>query len=266
MTQEDAAGSDIVGVIPAAGKGSRLGRLPCSKEILPLAAGHDPDGEPRVFVLSDCLLAEFKRANIADIAIATAPQKRDIPAYFSDGERFGARITYSYLTSPNTPASILAAIEDYASHNVALGFPDILYGNDNAFSTMLRELERSAADVVLGLYPTEHPELVDMVRCDAVGVVTGLRIKQGKTDPNYTHCWLSAVWRPTFSEFLQNSLADMSLAAEAGGRELYVGDFFIDAIKTGLEVRAVTVANKACLDAGTPATYAQALKRGYPPS
>ena len=41
-----------------------------------------------------------------------------------------------------------------------------------------------------------------------------------------------------------------------------MGDLFIQALAEGLSVRGVVVADTPCLDAGTPVTYAEALKRG----
>lgn len=262
MAADDAVGVAVVGVLPAAGKGSRLGHLPCSKEILPLAAAQDRHGAPRVYVLSDCLLAEFQRAGIGHIAVATAPHKQDIAAYFNNSARHSAAFSYVYLASPNTPASVLAALEDYPGSCAALGFPDILYGRDDAYSKLLHELDQSGADLVLGLYPTEHPHLVDMVRCDVDGRVSGLRIKPDQPPAEYTHCWLSAVWQPSFTAFMQDSMAAETEAAAADGRELYVGDLITAALGAGLDVRAVVVTDTPCLDAGTPATYAEALQHG----
>ena len=105
MTANHASSDHVVGILPAAGKGSRLGRLPCSKEILPLSASVDAAGRPRLWVLSDCLLAEFQRAAVQQVTVVTAPHKQDIPAYFGAGERYQANFSYLYLDSPNTPYS-----------------------------------------------------------------------------------------------------------------------------------------------------------------
>ena len=48
---------DIVGLVPAAGTASRLGRLPCSKEILPVEfQPGGADASPRSRVAADWLL------------------------------------------------------------------------------------------------------------------------------------------------------------------------------------------------------------------
>ena len=49
---------------------------------------------------------------------------------------------------------------------VALGFPDILFSPDNAFTQLINQLRSRNADVVLGLFPADKPEKTDMVEID----------------------------------------------------------------------------------------------------
>jgi glucose-1-phosphate thymidylyltransferase len=249
----------LVGIIPAAGKATRLGTLPCSKEILPVGVGDTTRGQRRIIVLSDFLIAEYRRAGIRRVIIATHPSKADIGAYFGNGEGVGVDIEYVRVESPDTPTTVATALQAAQGEHCAVGFPDVVYGNDDGYSKMLDVFTTSEADVVLGLYPTDHPELVDMVRLDRVGRVEEILIKAPSLPDGFDHCWLTAIWRPSFSDYLSTNLPSLSERAAANGRELYLGDVVTSAIEDGLGVHGVTVSTSPCLDAGTLDTYATAL-------
>ena len=59
--------------------------------------------------------------------------------------------------------------------------------------------------MVLGTFPTDHPELVDMVASDPHGWVTEIAIKPAETA--LKRCWGIAVWRPSFTDFMHRWLA-----------------------------------------------------------
>ena len=53
--------TDIVGLIPAAGRGKRIAPLPCSKELYPIGFRPDEHGDLRPEVASAHLLDKFRR-------------------------------------------------------------------------------------------------------------------------------------------------------------------------------------------------------------
>ena len=110
----------------------------------------------------------------------------------------------------------------------------------------------SDSDIVLGLFPTEYPEKSDMVDYDASGTVRNLQIKPEKTSLHLT--WTTAVWRPTFTEFMHNYLAaeEQYFRADPYRSEPYVGTVINAAIKQGLIVSSSSIENATMLDIGTP--------------
>ena len=253
------AAANVTGIIPAAGRAARMGTLPCSKEILPLGVSTSPHGEARLHVLCECLLDEYKRAGIRRIVIATRTSKDDIARYLGNGDRFGVDISYVYVDSPNTPSSVAAALAQVGLGSAAVGFPDIVYGADNAYRKLCHLLELQNADVVLGLYPTRYPTMVDMVRVSDDGRVRDILIKPKTLPQDVQYSWLTAVWNATFSAFLNHNVEQLTQTKAAQGQELYLGDVVVCALEQGLRVYATNVSSAVCLDAGTPQTYQEAL-------
>jgi glucose-1-phosphate thymidylyltransferase len=257
---------EVIGLIPAAGRAVRLGTTPCSKEILPVGVRTTSTGKRRIAVLGEYLLDEFLRAGIRQVCVVVDPAKTDIAEYFGNGERYGLGLTYVHVESPSTAFSVDAAYRLTVGRACALGFPDILYPPCDPYSKMLAVLDRARADVVLGLFPTEHPQMMDMVRCDRSGRVDDILVKPESAPPEYTHAWINAIWRPTFTEFLHANLRNLAMAdgRDATGRfarEVYLGDVLVAAVAEGMIVEGVAVSHDVPLDAGTPETYALALAR-----
>jgi len=262
MSESDQAGPDkiidtnqqdnYIGLIPAAGHASRMGKLPCSKEILPPGSNSGGTG---VTVLTDLLLAQFQACGVSAAAMAIAPHKTDIINYYGDCSPQGISMHYTTLQSASAVHSIDACLATTRHRTVLFGLPDILLPVNNAFTPLLTTLQQQQADVVLGLFTTQQPHSADMVHCSPSGQVLDILIKQDQYPSAFTHTWACAVWQPQFSEFLHTFVERQQPAA----RELYVGDVFLAAMQAGLRIHAQVLAEHACLDAGTPQSYQQAL-------
>ena len=83
-----ASANPVTGLIPAAGRGSRLPNLSCSKELLPLPGENDAGTQLAIEYSARFLLA----CGIEQQHVVIAPTKRDIPEFLGDGSRLGARI------------------------------------------------------------------------------------------------------------------------------------------------------------------------------
>ena len=99
-----ASQKEIVGLIPAAGQGTRIGPLPCSKEIYPI--GFDPSLEGRPKAVSHYLLEKMKSADIQKAYVVLRAGKWDIPNYFMAGEMPRSEVVaYAALTSSKITVS-----------------------------------------------------------------------------------------------------------------------------------------------------------------
>ena len=232
-----------VALIPAAGFGTRLGLLPCSKELVPVG------GRP----VGAYLMDHFAAAGLQRAHWLIRREKQDIVRAFG-ATHDGLPLAYHALdATPGTPYSLNAAYPFVRGEVCALGFPDILLPQDDAFAHLLEYRDRAQCDVVLGLYPTAQPQLVDVVRAGADDGVEEILIKpQASVQDPLT--WSVAVWGPSFTEFLHERLG----SDEAVGREMYVGDVFLAAMAAGLSVRAIQVSDAPSVDVGTAAGLAHA--------
>ena len=249
----------IIGLIPAAGRATRLGPLPCSKEIYPIGFRPGPDDqELRPKAAGHYLLEKMQRAGIERAYIVLRTGKWDIPACFQDGAAVGMRLGYLVMDkSDGVPYTLDHAYPFVQDALVALGFPDILFSADDAFVHLLEHQEQTGADIVLGLFPGDQPHKTDMVEVDERGAVRRILIKPGKTDLRYT--WGIAVWSPAFTHFMHEFLASRPAVSDAP--ELHAGDIIHAAIQTGLQVQGVHVSTEPYLDIGTPEDLALALAR-----
>jgi glucose-1-phosphate thymidylyltransferase len=239
---------DFVGVIPAAGKATRLPGLRGSKEIVPVRAleTEEPDNheaKPACLHLMDAM----QLAGIDRQIMVLGTGKWDIPTELARLETGGPRCAYVVLAdSPGVPWTIDAAYLLTRESNVAMGFPDILTTRRDLFVPLCDELGTRSLDVVLALFPTDQGH-----RGDVVSLTRERRVSQVRPKPpgvSRALVWIAAVWRPSFSEYLHEYLRTARVSHE---RELYIGDILNSALGT-LRVGAVDFPLERFLDIGTP--------------
>ena len=185
--------SQIVGVVPAAGRATRLQPIPGSKELLPVA------GRPVI----EHVLDRLERGGASEIRIVTRPEKSDVVEY---AKRRGLACVLA--TPPTVAASLALGLEEFdAADIVLLGFPDTLWEPRDGFAR-LRETVEAGAEVALGIFSSEEPERSDVV----VSASTGSRVESihvKDPDPPGRRIWGCLAARV-------GALAGVASAAEVG--------------------------------------------------
>ncbi|MGH8179266.1 MAG: nucleotidyltransferase family protein [Steroidobacter sp.] len=160
------------GVIPAAGRGSRIQPLAFSKELLPVGARVLNDVR-RPCAVSEYLVERLIRGGADKICFVIGSGKSDILEYF--GGRFGAA-DLVYVVQPQ-PAGLCDAI--FRAHSligedecVAVGLPDTVWFPDSALAALPDDR------LSFLLFPVEQPELFDAVALDEHDRVLEIRVKQ----------------------------------------------------------------------------------------
>ncbi len=265
MVRPPIKAGEVIGLIPAAGKASRLGPLPCSKEIFPLGLETpDAKGGSRPKVACQFLLEQFQAADISQVFMIIRPGKWDIPGFLGDGTRFNVHLAYLMMNHPyGSPYSLDQAWPFIKDKRVALGFPDIIFDLEDAYVRLLKRQENSGTDVVLGLLPADQPQKSDMVETNSQGDVTRIIIKPKSSALRY--CWVNAVWTPRFTCFLHDYLASVIERARKSGsmeklaeQEFYVGNVLQAWLDQGHAIATETFPDIKWLDIGT----AKDLRRG----
>jgi glucose-1-phosphate thymidylyltransferase len=245
---------DVVGLLPAGGRATRLGSLPLSKELFPIGFYNDAAGKSSPKAVGQYLLEKMRRAGITKAFWILRPGKWDIPAYFGDGEALDLRLAYLTVhVAHGVPYTLDQAFPFVQNMTVALGFPDILFQPEDAYSQILARLAASKADVVLGLFPTAQYWKAGMVEFDGAGRVTQIVEKPQQSDLAYM--WAIAVWRPSFTQFLHEYIGGHVI-----GTELPIGDVIQAGIEAGLQVEAEPFPAGGFLDVGTAEDLRQAIR------
>lgn len=182
----------IVGLIPAAGSAQRIAPLPFSKELFPVGLGtcKDRDGL-RPKPVCHYLLDAMRFAGVDTSYIVINNTKFDIPKYLGNGNN--SDLSIAYLLTEKTegvPFTLAEAYPFVKDSTVVFGFPDILFSPVDGLQQLLLHKEETENDVVLGLFPTNNPQKMDMVEIHD-NQVTNIIIKPKQR--MLTHTWIIAV-------------------------------------------------------------------------
>lgn len=260
---EPAVPLPVVGLIPAAGRATRLGPLTGSKELLPVPTG-DPAAGSRA--AADYLVAQMAKAGCARAFFIVRSGKWDIAEHFGHGAVFGMPIGYLMMDAPyGPPFTIAQAFPFVGDAGIITGFPDILIEPDDAAARVVAHLRASSAQVVLATFPCGPGVGCDMAEAGPDQVVT--RIVPKENDPVWkpdSRTWLLAAWRPTFTAFFARTIAGLARVAEAmpsGSKpEWPMGAVLVAALAQGVRIECVHFPDGRFLDIGTPERLAQAAR------
>ena len=233
--------AEWVGLIPAAGKGLRLG-LPYPKELYPII--RDNHYKPISQFVLDNLLA----AGIEHIIFVINETKSQLIGYFGNGSRFNCHISYvaqepgqvtGQSTSPGLANALDSAYHLTRGKMVFFGMADTIMQPADVFVQARASLQ-PGDDGALCLFPTDHPEKFGMVR-SRESLVTEIIDKPHKTD--LTQMWGCIIWGPGFTEHLHHCVGEQGLTDFAQVINL--------AILSGQRLRAVPIRDGNYIDLGT---------------
>jgi glucose-1-phosphate thymidylyltransferase len=159
------------GIIPAAGRGSRIQPLAFSKELLPVGSRKDGDAE-RPLAVSEHLIQRMLRAGVDKLCFVISPGKSDILEYYG-GRIGGAEICYVVQERPaGLCDALFRALPFIGERELAcVGLPDtIWFPSDGLARLGSRELE-------FLLFHVEQPQLFDAVQFDSAGNVQQIEVK-----------------------------------------------------------------------------------------
>jgi dTDP-glucose pyrophosphorylase len=233
------------GIIPAAGKGTRIQPLAFSKELLPLAGHYEGDSQ-RPRAVSDFLVERFISAGARCICFVISPGKSDIFEYYARA-RNAATICYAVQAEPAglCDAIFRALPLVSANESVIVGLPDTIWFPADG-------LARLADDrFSFLLFPVEEPQYFDSVECDEEGRVARIHVKA----PAPSSHWIWGAFKLPAATL--HSLYD--LWVERGCTDEYVGTLVNAWIARGGEVWGLC-AGEAYYDVGTMEGYIRAIR------
>lgn len=233
------------GIIPSAGRGSRIQPLAFSKELLPVGS-RSSAGIERPCAVSEYLADRMLIAGADKLCFVIAPGKSDILEYFGGSYR-GASIAYVVQSEPSGLCdAIFRAVPLVAeSEQVLVGLPDTIWFPADGFSALPSDR------LSFLLFPVDHPEYFDAVRVGKSGRVLEIEVKA--KDPSSHWIW-GAFSMPGH---ILHDLNHLWLRREP--RDEYMGTLVNAWLAEGGEARAVK-AGHSYVDVGTLNGYRAALR------
>ena len=250
--------NNLVGIIPAAGKGTRLAPFPCPKELFPVGfQDYEVNGEmlKRPKVISQYILENMLEAGVKRILFILGEGKSDIMDFYGDGSRFGCDIGYLYQERLNgMPTAINLAHPWIGDATVVFGMPDTIIQPTCALKDLLKFHQEHEAMLSLGLFPTDTPHKFGMVEFDKnQNVISTIDKPQNS---QLTHMWGCCVWSVQFTDLINSYLIENVKTT----KEIVLGDVFDQALEDNQTVKAFPI-HGSYIDIGTANELNAALAR-----
>lgn len=152
------------GIVPAAGRGSRIQPLAFSKELLPVGSRRE-EGTERPCAVSEYLLERLILGGADKICFVISPGKSDILEYF--GDHHGSA-ELAYVVQPDASglcdAVFRAGTVVGNDEDIVVGLPDTVWFPKAALQAL------PDSDLSFLLFPVERPEFFDAVVLDGESV------------------------------------------------------------------------------------------------
>ncbi len=167
------------GIVPAAGRGSRIQPLAFSKELLPVGSRFDA-GVERPCAVSEYLLDRMTAAGADKICMVIGPGKSDILAYYAAGYG-GASIAYVVQPQPSGLCDALfrAAPLIPPDEPVIVGLPDTVWFPRMGFAALPDDM------LSFLLFPVDRPDLFDAVLLDERDDVVEIQVKRANASSHW---------------------------------------------------------------------------------
>lgn len=232
---------EMIGLIPAAGKGVRLG-LPYPKELYPIIRNN------RYKPVAQFVLDNLTIAGVQHVVFVINETKHQLVSYFGDGHRFGCHTSYvvqeqmddrGKSTSPGLAHALDAAHHLTRGKTVFFGMADTIMQPRDVLARTYNEAS-SEDDVILALFATARPDKFGMVCMDQVNRVVEIVDKPRQTD--LREMWGCIIWRPKFTEFLHGCVNQEQMTDFA--------EIMNQAISAGFRFRGVHISGGTYIDLG----------------
>jgi glucose-1-phosphate thymidylyltransferase len=235
----------VLGIIPAAGAGSRIQPLAFSKELLPVGSRFDGKME-RPRAVSEYVIERMATAGADRLCFVISAGKSDIMEYY--GGRVG-RAEVCYVVQPD-PAGLCDAIFRALpwvreGEMIVVGLPDTIWFPVDAMCAL------PDAELSFLLFPVAHPEFFDAVITDDRGMVREIQVKRDNPDSS----WVWGAFK--MPESVLRALFQLWLERER--QDEYLGTL-VNAYLAGGGIARAVRAGSSYVDVGTIHGYREAMQ------
>ncbi len=247
----------LVGLLPAAGKGSRLWPYRYPKELYPVALVPAPDGRGvHPHPVCQYALEAMRLAGAARAVVVVSDDKFEMLRLLGDGAHLGLPLCYVHQRDARgLPAAIACARPWLGLADVVMALPDTVVLPVDALKRVHEARRGAGHDLMLAVFPTAEPERLGPVDVGDDGVVRRILDKPGHRQ--ILNTWGMLAWSAVFTDFC--CARDAQLVS-AGGGESVLGHVMEAARAEGMSVGAVVFADGAFADIGTPQGLADTVR------
>lgn len=232
------------GIIPAAGKGTRIQPLAFSKELLPTGSQLDGTTE-RPKAVSEYLVERMLLAGVTRVCFVISSSKTDIIHYYS---RSPHDAEFCYVVQPEPQGlcdALFRALPFIAPDDqVCVGLPDTIWFPERGLALL------PDGQLSFLLFPVDRPQLFDAVLLDRAGRVTQIQVK---TPSPATH-WVWGAFKLTGA--ILRELHELWLMR--GRADQFVGTLVNAYLAGGKEALGI-MGGEEYVDVGTLSGYRQAV-------
>jgi glucose-1-phosphate thymidylyltransferase len=234
----------VWGVIPAAGRGSRIQPLAFSKELLPVGSRINGGTEqPRA--VSEYLAERMIAGGADKLCFVIGPGKSDILEYYGASYRDAP---IAYVVQPHAGGlcdAVFRARPFLAlDEPLIVGLPDTVWFPEDALTTLPNDR------LAFLLFPVDEPQYFDAVAVDRTGRVQEIQVKQ----PDPVSRWIWGAFK--MPGYVLCELERLWLAR--GKRDEYIGTLVNAWLEQGGEAIGLK-AGSAYVDVGTLNGYRAAM-------
>lgn len=235
----------MLGVIPAAGAGTRIQPLAFSKELLPVGTRLD-GGVERPRAVSEYLIERLIAGGADRLCFVIAPGKSDILAYYG-GSVAGVPIAYAVQETPGGLCdAVFRALPFAAEHeSLAVGLPDTVWFPSDGLTRLPTD------ELAFLLFPVQSPQLFDAVLLDDDDRVVHIQVKS----PHATTPWVWGAFKGPAAVFRELQ----QLWVRRAGQDQYFGTLVNRYLAEGGRARGVR-GGTSYVDVGTLHGFREALR------
>jgi glucose-1-phosphate thymidylyltransferase len=233
------------GIVPAAGRGSRIQPLACSKELLPVCGRREGAFE-RPRAVSDYLMERLVAGGASKICVVISSGKSDILEYYG-GSIYSAPLCYTVQEEPRglCDAIFRALPVIDLREPVLVGLPDTIWFPADALASLPDE------GLSFLLFPVDQPQYFDAVDAGDDGQVLEIQVKNPAPRSN----WIWGAFKMSGSTFKE--LHDLWRGRQQ--RDEYIGTLVNAWLAEG--GRALGVRKGSCYyDVGTMEGYVRTMR------
>jgi glucose-1-phosphate thymidylyltransferase len=169
----------MLGIVPAAGRGTRIQPLGFSKELLPVGSRRDATGE-RPCAVSEYLVERMIAGGADKICFVIGPGKSDILEYYGSGFERAPSIYVVQQDPSGLCDAIFRALPLVGSDEaVLIGLPDTIWFPLDGFAALPSDR------LAFLLFPVDQPQFFDAVIADEAGTIREIQVKRADAGSNW---------------------------------------------------------------------------------